>query len=162
MLNSLPLQLQIRQRIPPNPLRLIRDPLTLPQPLRTPIQPIRPREQLLSLLELLVRSIRVVGIAVAEEGFAVLGEGFEFAFLRVDVGFEIPEALVYFRAGGGGDVLFFYAHLTDLWDTPSCQHCSGGPSEKTCLLLTNSFASSSVRSASRIADFLGSPDSSDI
>ncbi len=69
---------------------------------------------MLALLELLVAAAWVVGVSVAEEGFAVIGEGFEFAFGGVDVGFEVAEAGVYARAGCGGDVLFFYAHLVEL------------------------------------------------
>jgi len=112
MLNRLPLHLQVRQRIPSNPLRLMRNPLTIPQALRTPIQPIRPREELLTLLELFVRW----GVAVepVEEGGAVRGEGFEFAFRGVDVGFVVAEAGVQLCARGGGDVGFFEAHLVEL------------------------------------------------
>ncbi len=41
MLNRLPLQLQICQRAPSDIFRLIRYPLTVPQPLTAPVQPIR-------------------------------------------------------------------------------------------------------------------------
>ena len=114
MLNRLPLYLQIRQGPAPNILRLIRHPLTIPQPLAAPVQPVRSAQQLLALLELVVFG-RVVGVAGAEEGGAVGGEGFELAFGGVDVGFEVAEARVYARAGGGGDVLFFDAHHVELW-----------------------------------------------
>ncbi len=103
MLNSLPLQLQIRQRPPPNILRLVRHPLAVPQPLATPVQPVRTREQLLALLQLMICAaavvIVVVAVAVAEEGFAVVGEGFEFALCGVDVGFVVAETGV--EAGAG-------------------------------------------------------------
>lgn len=114
MLNRLPLYLQIRQRSPSNILRLIRHPLTVPQPLTAPVQPIRSAQQLLALLELVICG-RVVGVAGAEEGGAVVGEGFELAFCGVDVGFEVAEAGIYTRAGCGGDVLFFDAHHVELW-----------------------------------------------
>ena len=110
MLNRLPLQLQIRQCAPSNLLRLVRHPLTIPQPLTTPVQAIRPAEQLLALLELLVVTGGVVGVAGAEEGGAVVGEGLEFAFCGVDVGFEVAEAGVDAGAGRRGDVLLFDAH----------------------------------------------------
>lgn len=113
MLNRLPLRMQIGQRIPPNILRLERDALTVAQPLRAAIQAVRAGEQLLPLLELVVGG-RVVGVAVSEQRAAVVGEGFELAFAGVDVGFEIAEALVDFAADGGGDVLFFDAHLVQL------------------------------------------------
>ena len=114
MLNRLPLQLQIRQRAPPNILRLIRYPLTIPQPLRAPVQSICAGKQLLALLQLVVLPVFVVTVAVPEEGFAVVGEGFELAFRGVDVDFVVSEAGVQARASGGGDVLFFEAHLVEL------------------------------------------------
>lgn len=106
--------MQIRQRPPPDILRLQRDPLALPQPVRATIQSVGAREELLPLLELVVGSGGIVGIAVSEERFAVGGEGSEFAFQAVDVGFEVAEALVGFAAGGGGNVLLFDAHLIQL------------------------------------------------
>ena len=114
MLNCLPLQLQIRQRAPPNILRLIRYPLTVPQPLRAPIQSICARKQLLALFQLVVLPVVVIAVSVPEESFTVVGEGFELAFRGVDVGFVVPEAGVEARACGGGDVLFFEAHLVEL------------------------------------------------
>ena len=97
MLNRLPLNLQVRQRAPANILRLVRDPLAVPQPLAAAVQPVRSTEELLALLELVVFG-RVVRVAGAEEGGAVGGEGFEFAFGGVDVGFEVAEAGVQARA----------------------------------------------------------------
>lgn len=91
MLNSLPLQLQIRQRPSPNILRLIRYTLAIPQPLATPVQPICAREELLALLQLVVFAAFIVAVAVAEECFSIVGEGFEFAFCGVDVGFVVAE-----------------------------------------------------------------------
>ena len=113
MLNRLPLNLQIRQRVPSNLLRLIRHPLAVPQPLAAPVQPIRSAQQLLALLEL-VDFGRIVGVAGAEEGRAVIGQSFELAFGGVDVGFEVAEAGVYAGASCGGDVLFFDAHHVEL------------------------------------------------
>ena len=113
MLNRFPLHLQIRQRTPSNILRLVGNPLTLSQPVTTPIQSLRSGKQLLPLLELLVAT-RVVGVAVSEKGLAVVGEGFQFAFRGVEVGFVVAEAGVDTGAGGGGDVLFFNAHLVKL------------------------------------------------
>ena len=113
MLNSFPLHLQIRQRAPSNILRLVGNPLTLSQPMTTPVQSLCSGKQLLPLLELLVAT-RVVGVAVPEEGFSVVGEGFQFAFGGVEVGFVVAEAGVDPRAGGGGDVLFFDTHLVEL------------------------------------------------
>ncbi len=71
MLNRLPLRMQIRQRPPPDILRLQRDPLALPQPVRATIQSVGAREELLPLLELVVGSGGIVGVAVSEERFAV-------------------------------------------------------------------------------------------
>ena len=113
MLNRFPLHLQIRQRAPSNIFRLMCNPLTLSQPLTTPIQSLCSRKQLLPLLELLIAT-RVVGVAVAEKSFSVVGEGFQFAFGGVEVGFVVAEAGVDPGAGGGGDVLFFNAHLVEL------------------------------------------------
>ena len=115
MLNRLPLQLQIRQRAPPDILRLVRHPLTIPQPLTAAVQPIGPAQQLLALLELVVLG-RVVRVAGAEEGGAVVGEGLELALRGVDVGFEVAETGIYAGAGGGGDVLLFDAHHVELFD----------------------------------------------
>jgi len=168
MLNRLPLRMQVGQRIPPNILRLQRNALTVPQPLRAAIQAVRTREQLLPLLELLV-GVRVVGVAVPEQRLAVVGEGFEFAFAGVDVGLEIAEALADFAADGGGDVLFFDAHLVQL----SFREVKVSKllSVDGNLLLdqgprlwerTSSFASSRARSACRTAALRGSPDSSGI
>ena len=89
------------------------NPLTLSQPLTTPIQSLRPRKQLLPLLELLVAT-RVVGIAISEKGFSVVREGFQFAFGGIEVGFVVAEAGVDPGAGGGGDVLFLDSHLVKL------------------------------------------------
>ena len=114
MLNRLPLYLQIRQRAPPDILRLVRHALAVPQPLTAPVQPVRPAQQLLALLELVVFG-RVVGVAGAEEGGAVVGEGFELTFRGVDVRFEVAEARVDARAGCRGDVLFFDAHHVELF-----------------------------------------------
>ena len=114
MLNRLPLQLQIRQRPPPDILRLVRHPLAIPQPLTAPVQPVGPAQQLLALLELVVLG-RVVRVAGAEEGGAVVGEGLELALRGVDVGFEVAETGVYAGAGGGGDVLLFDAHHGELF-----------------------------------------------
>ena len=44
MLNRLPLYLQIGQRAPPNLIRLVRDPLAVPQPLAAPVQSVRPAQ----------------------------------------------------------------------------------------------------------------------
>lgn len=99
MLDRLPLNLQVRQRAPANILRLVRDPLAVPQPLAAAVQPVRSAEELLPLLELVVFG-RVVRVAGAEEGGAVRREGFELAFRGVDVGFEVAEAGVQARAGG--------------------------------------------------------------
>ena len=75
MLNRFPLHLQIRQCAPSNILRLVRNPLTLSQPMTTPIQSLCSGKQLLPLLKLLVAA-GVVGVAVSEKGFAVVREGF--------------------------------------------------------------------------------------
>ena len=113
MLDCFSLQLEIRQRPPANVLRLQRNPLTLPQPVRAAVQALGAGKQLLALLELVVAA-GVVAISRAEEGGAVVGEGFEFAFAGVDVGFVVAEAEVRFAARGRGDVLFFDAHLVEL------------------------------------------------
>ena len=113
MLNRFPLHLQIRQRAPSNILRLMCNPLTLSQPLTTPIQSLCSRKQLLPLLELLIAT-RVVGVAVSEKSFSVVGEGFQFAFGGVEVGFVVAEAGVDPGASGGRDILFFDAHLVEL------------------------------------------------
>lgn len=161
MLNRLPLQLQIRQRAPPNILRLVRHPLAIPQPLAAPVQPLGPAEQLLALLELVVLG-RVVRVARAEEGGAVVGEGLELALRGVDVGFEVAETGVYAGAGGGGDVLLFDAHHVELFLVGMVSLCgfSWGPGDGLGGVRTSSLASSSERSANRTADFLGSPDNS--
>ena len=65
MLDRLPLHLQICQRAPSNILRLVGDPLTLSQPMTTPIQSLCSGKQLLPLFELLVAAW-VVGVAVSE------------------------------------------------------------------------------------------------
>ena len=114
MLNRLPLQLQIRQRPPPDILRLVCHPLTVPQPLTAPVQPVGPAQQLLALLELVVFA-RVVRVAGAEEGGAVVGEGLELALRGVDVGFKVAETGIYAGAGGRGDVLLFDAHHVELF-----------------------------------------------
>ncbi len=175
MLNCLPLRVQIRQRTPPDILRLQRYALTFPQPLRAAIQAVGSGQQLLPLLELVVRG-RVVGIAVAEERFAVVGERLEFAFVGVDVAFEIAEALVDLATDGRGDVLLFDAHLVEL---PFHGQFFSGLSlmrseisrryevllDKSFTLImvrTSSLASSSACSACRTAAFRGSPDSSGI
>ena len=119
MLDCLPLHLQIRQRLPPNILRLVRNPLTIPQPLRAPIQSIGPGQQLLSLLQLVVCA-GVVGIVVPVRRFSVIRQAFEFPLCAIDVRFVIPESLVYLRAGGGGDVGFFEAHLIELSGVDQC------------------------------------------
>ncbi len=113
VLNRFPLHLQIRQCAPSNILRLMCNPLTLSQPVTTPIQSLCSGKQLLPLLELLVAA-GVVGVAISEKGFSVVGEGFQFAFGGVEVGFVVAEAGVDPGAGGGGDVLFFDAHLVKL------------------------------------------------
>lgn len=113
MLNRLPLDLQIRQSIPPDALGLVGRDLRVAQPLRAAIEALSAGEELLALLELVVGG-GGVGVAVPEQGFAVVGEGFEFAFGAVDVGFEVAEALVDFGARDGGDVGSFDAHLIEL------------------------------------------------
>ena len=55
-----------------------------------------------------------VAVAVPEQGFAVVGQDFEFPFGGVDVGFVVAETGIQAGAGGGGDVLFFDAHLVEL------------------------------------------------
>ena len=119
MLDLLPLRLQVRQGPPPNILRLVRDPLALPQALRTPVQPLRARKQLLALLQLRIAraprvGVWVVGVAVSEEGTPIGGEGGEEAASGVDVGGEVAERLVDARFLRGGDVLLFDAHLVEL------------------------------------------------
>ena len=114
MLNRLPLQLQVRQRAPPNVLRLVRHPLTIPQPLAAPVQPIGSAQQLLALLELVVLA-RVIRVAGAEEGGAVVGEGLELALRGVNVAFEVAETGIYAGAGCRGDVLLFDAHHVELF-----------------------------------------------
>lgn len=114
MLNRFPLQLQIRQRVPSDTFRLVRYPLTVPQPLATSVQPIRAREELLPLFQLMVFAAFIIAVSVAEKRFPVVGEGFEFALCGVDVGFVVAEAGVYEGAGGGGDILFFDAHGVQL------------------------------------------------
>lgn len=69
---------------------------------------------MLALLELHVGGGWIVRVSVPEEGRAVGGEGGQLALVGVDVGFEVSEALVYFRAGGGGDVLLLETHLAEL------------------------------------------------
>ena len=165
MLNRLPLQLQIRQRAPPDILRLVRDPLAVPQPPAAPVQPLGPAQQLLALLELVVLG-RVVRVAGAEEGGAVVGEGLELALGGVDVGFEVAEAGVDAGAGGGGDVLLFDAHHVELfffgWGWLVYAESIGRLGHGLRGVRTSSLASSSERSANRTADFLGSPDNSAI
>ena len=115
MLNCLPLQLQIGQCISSNIFRFVRNSLTVSQALRTSTQSICSAEQLLALLELVVRA-GVVRVAISKKSGTVGGEGFERAFVGVDVRFVVSKALIYFRAGGRGDVLLFEAHLIELWE----------------------------------------------
>ena len=89
------------------------NPLTLSQPVTTPIQSLCSGKQLLPLLKLLVAT-RVVGVAISEKGFSVVGEGFQFAFGGIEVGFVVAETGIDPGASGGGDVLFLDAHLVKL------------------------------------------------
>ena len=55
-----------------------------------------------------------VAVAIPEQGFAVVGESLEFPLRGVDVAFVVAESGVEAGARGGGDVLFFDAHLVEL------------------------------------------------
>lgn len=114
MLNRFPLQLQVCQRASSDIFCLICYPLTVPQPLATPVQPIGAREELLPLFQLMVFTAFIIAVTVTEQRFSVIGEGFEFALCGVDFGFVVAEARVYEGAGGGWDVLFFDAHGVQL------------------------------------------------
>ena len=114
MINHMSLAMQISQRARANILRVVRQPLAIPQPLRRPVQPLRARQQLLPLLELHVPTARVVGIARAEERGTVMRQVLQAPLGGVGVSLVVAEALVYFRARGGGNVRFLEAHLVEL------------------------------------------------
>lgn len=146
-------------------LRVVGEGLAGAQALGAAVEAVGAGEQLLALLELQVRGagVGVVGVAGAEEGGAVVGEGAQLALVAVHVGFEVAEALVYLGARGGGDVLLFETHLSELEavgvsEGVACRERYGG-GEKW---ITSSSASSRARSAAVMAAFRGSPFSSGI
>lgn len=117
--DGLALGVQVGQRGGADGLRLRGEGLAVADALGGAVEAVGGREELLALREVDVggvgRGVLFVGVAAREEGGAVGREGGQAGAGRCDCVLVGAEAGVYLWAGGGGDVLFFEAHLAELF-----------------------------------------------